>query len=95
MDWKNVIERATWTFVEAFILALPSAYSLGLDGGAWKAALFAAACAGISALKTVIIDAVRKRLAELKESKTEQEELSDGSEEPESESEDGKDESEK
>ncbi len=65
MNWKNVLERALWTFVESFLLALPSAMSLQLDGAAWKAALFAAACAGVSALKTVIVDAARKRLDEL------------------------------
>ena len=37
MDWKNIIERALWTFAEGFLVALPAASSLGLDAAAWKA----------------------------------------------------------
>lgn len=67
LDVKNILERAGWTFLEAFLLALPSASSLGLDGAAWKSALFSAACAGISALKTLVVDIVRIKLEEEKE----------------------------
>ena len=65
MNWKNILERALWTFLEGFLVALPSAVSLGLDGAAWKAGLFAAVCAGVSAVKTVIVDAIQHRLDEL------------------------------
>ena len=67
MNWKNILERAGWTFLEGFLVALPSFVSLGLDGAAWKAALFSAACAGVSALKTVIVDVIRMRLDKLEE----------------------------
>lgn len=67
LNVKNILERAGWTFLEAFLLALPSASSLGLDGAAWKSALFSAACAGISALKTLVVDIIRIKLEEEKE----------------------------
>lgn len=67
MNWKNILERAAWTFIQAFLVALPSAFSLDLDGAAWKSALFSAACAGLSALKTVIVELVQMRLEQLKE----------------------------
>ncbi|MBP5207964.1 MAG: hypothetical protein J6330_05860, partial [Clostridia bacterium] len=56
-----------WTFLQAFLVALPSAFSLDLDGAAWKSALFSAACAGLSAMKTVIVELVQMRLNSLKE----------------------------
>lgn len=67
MNWKNILERAAWTFLQAFLVALPSAFSLDLDGAAWKSALFSAACAGLSAMKTVIVELVQMRLNSLKE----------------------------
>jgi len=66
-DWKNILERAAWTFLQAFLVALPSAFSLDLDGAAWKSALFSAACAGLSALKTVIVELIQMRLGKLEE----------------------------
>ena len=59
IDWINLLERAAWTFVEGFIVALPTAFSVGMDGAAWKSALAAAAMAGLSALKTFIIEWIR------------------------------------
>lgn len=67
MNWKNILERAAWTFLQAFLVALPSAFSLDLDGAAWKSALFGAACAGLSALKTVIVEFVQMRIEQIKE----------------------------
>lgn len=67
IDWKNILERAAWTFLQAFLVALPSAFSLDLDGAAWKSALFSAACAGLSALKTVIVELIQMRLGKLEE----------------------------
>lgn len=55
MDWKNVIERAAWTFVEGFLIALP------LDGELTKATVMGALMAGLSALKTVIVEIARQR----------------------------------
>lgn len=61
MNWKNIIERAAWTFVEGFLVALPAGAQLGTDWNAWKAALFAAAMAGLSAVKTMIVEIIRDK----------------------------------
>ncbi len=61
MDWLNILERAAWTFVEAFLVALPTTINLEMDGAAWKAALLSAACAGLSAVKTLIIELLKQR----------------------------------
>lgn len=51
MNWANIIERAAWTFVEGFLIALP------LGGGEIdRAAIMGALMAGLSALKTVVIE---------------------------------------
>jgi hypothetical protein len=60
IDWKNILERAAWTFAEGFLIALPATFSVGMDGAAWKAALLGAAMAGLSALKTFAIEVVQK-----------------------------------
>lgn len=60
IDWKNLLERAAWTFVEAFLVALPATISLDMTGAAWKSALLGAACAGLSAVKTLIIEIIQK-----------------------------------
>ncbi len=59
MNWKNIIERAAWTFLEGFIVALPAASQLGVDAAAWKAALIGAAMAGLSALKTLVLEVIK------------------------------------
>lgn len=58
IDWLNILERAAWTFVEGALLSLPTAFSLELDGAAWKAMLFTALLAGLSALKTFILEVI-------------------------------------
>lgn len=59
IDWKNVLERAMWTFVEAFLVALPATISIEAFGpAAWKSTLLSAACAGISAVKTMLIEII-------------------------------------
>lgn len=63
-DWKDILERALWTFLEGFLVALPVTFTTGMDGAAWKSALFAAAMAGLSALKSFILDFVKQRKAE-------------------------------
>ena len=59
MDWVNILERAGWTFIEAFLVALPATITADMDGAAWKSALLAAACAGISAVKTFVIELIQ------------------------------------
>lgn len=59
MNWKNILERALWTFAEGFLVALPVAFSADMDAAAWKAVLIGAAMAGLSALKTFILEVVR------------------------------------
>ena len=56
MNWLNVLERAGWTFLEGFLVALPSLSSIGMEAAAWKAALLGAAMAGLSAVKTMAIE---------------------------------------
>lgn len=64
IDWMNILERALWTFIEGFLVALPATFSMEMDGAGWKAALLSAAMAGLSALKTFIIEVVHKRQQE-------------------------------
>ena len=61
MNWKNIAERAVWTFLEGFLVALPAASGLGLDAAAWKAALLGALMAGLSAVKTLAIELLQAR----------------------------------
>ena len=62
INWKDVAERAAWTFVEAFLVALPSTITVeSFDGALLKSALLSAACAGISAVKTMLIDVIKNR----------------------------------
>lgn len=60
INWKDIAERAVWTFVEGFLVALPASFSVGMDGAAWKSALVAAAMAGLSALKTFVLEFVKQ-----------------------------------
>ena len=60
IDWINILERAAWTFLEGFLLALPTSFSLDMDGAAWKALLFSAAMAGLSAVKTYIVEVIQR-----------------------------------
>lgn len=60
-DWLNILERAAWTFLEGFLVALPAASGLGMDAAAWKAALLGAAMAGLSAVKTLVIELLQNR----------------------------------
>lgn len=61
MDWKNILERAIWTFVEGFLVAIPSLTSLELDGVLWKSILLSGIMGGISALKTFIIELIKNK----------------------------------
>ena len=61
IDWINILERALWTFVEGFLIALPTTLSMdmALDAAALKSALLSAAMAGLSAVKTLIIEIIQ------------------------------------
>ena len=61
IDWLNILERAAWTFVEGFLIALPATLSIdmALDAAALKSALLSAAMAGLSAVKTLIIEIIQ------------------------------------
>ena len=61
IDWKNILERSAWTFLEAFLVALPATITTDMDGAAWKSVLLSAACAGVSAVKTYIIELIKSR----------------------------------
>lgn len=60
INWKDVLERAAWTFAEGFLVALPVTHNAGMDGVAWKSALVGAAMAGLSALKTFVVETIRQ-----------------------------------
>lgn len=50
MNWKNILERAAWTFIEGFLGGVT--FSLEMD----KTMLLAALMAGLSALKTLVLE---------------------------------------
>ena len=58
--WWDALERAWWTFWEAFavVFVLPLD---ALDLSAWETALTAAAAAGLSAVKTFVGKFLRER----------------------------------
>ena len=58
MNWKNIAERALWTFLEGFIFAFPALDALGTDVTAWRCAIAGAGMAGISALKTLVVEII-------------------------------------
>ena len=61
MDWVNVLERALWTFLEGFLVALPALGSIGMETAAWQAAMLGAAMAGLSAVKTMAIEILQNK----------------------------------
>ena len=63
LNWKDLLERAAWTFIEGFLVALPATFTIGMDGATWKAALLSAGMAGLSAVKTVVVDFIKQRKA--------------------------------
>lgn len=60
LDWKDILERVIWTFIQAFLGALVFTTTLGFD----KTMLISAIAAGLSALKNVVLDIARQKLAE-------------------------------
>ena len=60
INWLNVLERAGWTFFEGFLVALPTTFSIDMDGAFWKSALISAAMAGLSAVKTMLVEILQQ-----------------------------------
>ncbi len=58
-QWLNLAERAAWTFLQAALGAL-----IIVPGIDWKAAIVGAVGAGLSALKTLIVEIAQKKLEE-------------------------------
>ncbi len=58
IDWLNILERAAWTFIEGFLIALPVGFNAGMDDVTLKSAVFSAAMAGLSAVKTLAVEVI-------------------------------------
>lgn len=67
INWNDMLERAFWTFLEGFLVALPATISVGMDSVALKSALLGAAMAGVSALKTLVVEIVRRKKQSIEE----------------------------
>ena len=60
--WKDLAERAAWTFAEAFLATLTFEVSDFIDGvRAWRAVLLSALAAGLSAVKTAVLAELQKK----------------------------------
>lgn len=53
INWKNVLERALWTFIQGFISAT---VVTGFTKEELKATLIGGLAGGLSALKTIIVE---------------------------------------
>ena len=53
INWKNVLERALWTFCQGFISAL---VITGFSQQELKATLIGGLAGGLSALKTIFVE---------------------------------------
>lgn len=60
INWMNLATRAAWTFAEGFFVTFFATANIGMDEAAMKAALLGAAMAGLSALKTFVVDLLQK-----------------------------------
>lgn len=58
-EWLNLAERAAWTFIQAALGALIIVPEMN-----WKAAIVGAVGAGLSAIKTLIVEYAKKKLEE-------------------------------
>lgn len=65
INWKNIAERALWTFIQGFLVSL--SLTAGMDGSEIKAALAAAAMAGLSAVKTLAVEMIQKHNEQITE----------------------------
>lgn len=59
INWLDILTRAAWTFAEGFFVTLFATANIGMDEAALKAALLGAAMAGVSALKTFVINLLK------------------------------------
>jgi hypothetical protein len=59
VNWVDIVTRAAWAFAEGFCVTLFATARVGMDEGALKAALLGAAMAGVSALKTFVINLLK------------------------------------
>ena len=69
IDWRNVLERSFWTFLQVFLAAFVLAGESFIDlifNASWSelttlliATTLAALSAGLSAVKTIAIDVIR------------------------------------
>lgn len=64
MDWKNILTRAAWTFVQA-ALSTFVAVEVAFDVASIKAALVASAVAGGAALLSFVKTVAAEQLAKL------------------------------
>lgn len=53
INWKNVLERALWTFIQGFISAM---VITGFTEDELKATLIGGLAGGLSALKTIFVE---------------------------------------
>jgi hypothetical protein len=60
INWMNLITRAAWTFAEGFFVTFFATANVGMDEATLKAAALGAAMAGLSALKTFVVDLLQK-----------------------------------
>lgn len=61
INWLNILTRAAWTFAEGFVVTFFATANVGMDEAAFKAALLGAAMAGVSALKTFVVDMLQPK----------------------------------
>ena len=59
VNWLDILTRAAWTFAEGFFVTLFATANIGMDEAALKAALLGAAMAGVSALKTFVVNLLK------------------------------------
>lgn len=59
VNWIDILTRAAWTFAEGFFVTLFATANIGMDEVALKSALMGAAMAGVSALKTFVINLLK------------------------------------
>ena len=55
VDWQDVLNRASWTFVQAFVPIVAAAGVNFVDGAVWKSAALAGGAAVLSFLKNVFV----------------------------------------
>lgn len=61
LDWKDILERAEWTFAQAFLAVVSVGVAGVTDVGTWKAGAIAGAAAVLSMLKNVVAQHVREQ----------------------------------